>query len=68
MRGVGVFSVGSVDRNGAVIGVGSGDGVAIQNEVGRMPSNSDIAGVSTDFIKGIYNGIVHFAALPNKVR
>ena len=68
MCGVGALSVRSIDFNGAVFGIGSGDGVAIQNEVGSVVCNLDIAGISTDFIKRIDYSIVHLAALPHIIR
>ena len=67
MCGVGALSVRSIDFNGAVFGIGSGDGVAIQNEVGSVVCNLDIAGISTDFIECIDYSVVHLAALPDIV-
>ena len=67
MCGVSALSVRSIDFNGAVFGIGSGDGVAIQNEVGSVVCNLDIAGISTDFIECIDYSVVHLAALPDIV-
>ena len=68
MCGVGALSVRSIDFNGAIFSVGSGDGVAIQNEVGSMVCNLDIAGIGTDFIERIDYSVVQFAALPHIIR
>ena len=68
MCGVGALSVRSIDFNGAIFSIGSGDGVAIQNEVGSVVCNLDIAGISTDFIECIDYSVVHLAALPHIIR
>ena len=68
MCGVGALSVRSIDFNGAIFSIGSGNGVAIQNEVGSVVCNLDIAGISTDFIECIDYSVVHLAALPHIIR
>ena len=68
MCGVGALSVRSIGFNGAIFSIGSGDGVAIQNEVGSVVCNLDIAGISTDFIECIDYSVVHLATLPHIIR
>ena len=68
MCGVSALSVRSIDFNGAVFGIGSGDGVAIQNEVRSMPRNLHIAAICANVVQGINNREIHLAALPSEIR
>ena len=66
--GVGVFLVGCIDFSGSILSSTSGNAITVQHKVRSMPRNLHIAAICANVVQGIHNSIVHFAALPNKVR